>query len=356
MDRDELDAIIVADNADVLHRGFLRYVSDWRLWIGGGYFVLPRAAPGALIVSPGSHGHWAGAAARPYATVATGDAVAAVARAVGELGMEHPRLGLVGHRDAMPIAHHERLLRELPSAAIVDATALVQRAMLFKSPTEVARASASHTAVGRALDTIAETIRPGMTERRALAPGAAVLFEHGCLDGYIHLSHDDAPYLRPATERRITADDVLKVQIEASGENGYWVELAMVVSFRPPSASLALHFAATAAALERCAGLLRPGATVSELRAAVTASFTDAGLHPTPGDHGGYHGIGLNLVEPPTDRDGVGIEAGMLIMLSPNATVVDHAWGMFLPDSFFVNESGSQPLHDMEHRWRVCER
>lgn len=347
------DALIVPGNADLLSRGYLRYVSDWRMWMGNGYFLLPLEGLATLILGPGSQGHWAEAAAASHRVGLVGDKADEIARILLESGVDRQQVGVVGLGTEMPVGDFQRLERALPLLQIVDATEMMQEVMSVKSEYEIRQASDTHRHVAGALDHLAELLEPGKTEREVLAETLRFLAEGGCVDGIAHITHGELPYIRPPTDRVLTVDDILKVQLEFAGPAGYWVELASVYSFRKPPGYKLRHFDTTAEALRRAAAALTPGARGMDVAKVIEDTFLEANLTVTAGPRWGIHGIGLNLVEPPFTDSPAGIVENMVIMISPNATVAEHAWSVFLPDNFVVTGEGGRSLGNHTHAWRI---
>src|SRR5437588_12701075 len=52
-------ALVIAGLAEATLRGYVRYVSDWHLWGGSGYVVLPLDSEPVLILGSASQSFWA---------------------------------------------------------------------------------------------------------------------------------------------------------------------------------------------------------------------------------------------------------------------------------------------------------
>ena len=346
-------ALIVPGNDALLSRGYLRYVSDWRMWMGQGYCLLPLDDVPTLILGPGSQGYWAEVAALHHRLRLAGDKAAELVRLLMASGLDRGQVGVVGLREEVPVGDFNHLKTAMPNLRIVDATELVQEVMAVKSGYELEQASETYRHVAGALDHLAGVLAPGKTEREVLAETLHFLAERGCVDGVAHLSRGELPYIRPPSDRKLAVDDILKVQLEFAGPAGYWVELASVYSFRQPPEPKLRHFETTVEALRNAAAALKPGARGQDIAKAIEDTYVAANLTVTAGPGWGIHGIGLNLVEPPfTDSPDAMVE-NMVVMISPNATVGEHAWSVFLPDNFVVTEAGGRPLGDLAHTWKI---
>ena len=349
------DALIVPGTAGLLSRGYLRYVSDWRMWMGTGYFLLPPDGMPTLILGPGSEGYWADAGAIVHRVRLASDKAEELSRSLTALRLAQHQVGVVGLGVEVPVSDFSRLEAAMPNLRIVDATEIMQKSMAIKSSYEITQASETYGHVAGALDQLARLLEPGKTEREVLAETLRFLAERGCVDGIAHLSDGELPYIRSPSDRRLDVEDILKVQLEFAGPAGYWVELASVYSFRQPPERKLRHFETTVEALRRAATALKPGARGRDVAKVIEDTYLDAGLTVAAGPGWGLHGIGLNLVEPPFTDSHDGIVEDMIIMISPNATVSEHEWSVFLPDNFVVTKEGGRPLGNHTHTWRVLE-
>jgi len=55
----DLQAIIIVGNAEANQRGYIRYISDWRLWGGYGFAVMEIDEDPILFLGSGSQSYWA---------------------------------------------------------------------------------------------------------------------------------------------------------------------------------------------------------------------------------------------------------------------------------------------------------
>ncbi len=346
-------ALIVPGNDSLMSRGYLRYVSSWRMWMGQGYCLLPLDDVPTLILGPGSQGYWAGGGAVLQTVRLASDKAGELARILKASGLDRQQVGVAGLGEEMPVGDFHRLAHAMPNLRIVDATEIVQEVMAVKSSYELEQASETYRHVAAALDHLAGVLEPGKTEREVLAETVRFLAERGCVDGVAHLAHGELPFIRPPSDRKLVVNDILKVQLEFAGPAGYWVELASVYSFRQPPEQKLRHFETTVEALRHAAAALKPGARGQDIAKAIEDTYMAADLTVTAGPGWGIHGIGLNLVEPPFTDSPDAIVENMIVMISPNATVGEHAWSVFLPDNFVVTEAGGRPLGELAHTWRI---
>ena len=223
-----VQALIMAGNAESMQRGYIRYVSDWRLWGGKGFAVIPLAGDPTLVLGAGSQSYWSKIVGWIPDVRAASDTAAEVINAVKSLGLAQASLGLVGMNQVMTYGDVSMLQRELSQAHVMDATVAVDDVMAIKSDEELALAAETYRAVAQAHATLRAALAPGKSERAAMAQAVTTLAKLGCLDGIAHLTNGTRPYFRPPADRIISADDIIKVLLEFAGPSGYWIELAGV--------------------------------------------------------------------------------------------------------------------------------
>lgn len=350
-------ALILAGNAEATQRGYVRYVSDWRLWGGKGFAVLPLQGEPALVLGAGSQSHWSKLVGwiddvRPAQNMLT-----TVGEIVHALGLAQGEIGVVGMGQVMVYDDVLALQRALPNARLSDATTAVDSVMAIRSAEEIAMQAESYRCVAQAHARLEQAFRPRRSERAAMAEAVQVLAELGCLDGIAHLTTDIRPFFRPPTDRLISAEEIIKVSLEFAGPSGYWVELSAIYSFRDPPARQLRYYESCVKAIERVKAMLRPGARGGDVTRTVEASFAEDGWKVS--GHGIWDGhlIGLNVIRPPyglIDNRDV-FQENMVFNVHPGLLVDDDGMGMFVQDNLLVTPVGGQPLGEFEHRWRRIE-
>jgi len=241
------------------------------------------------------------------------------------LARDGARIGVMkGHETQlrMPLGDWERLLAALPGLVISDATTLVQRLRMVKSPGEIGKlrhicaiGSATFARVpqivdeGMPLDEVFRTFR-----REALAQGA-----------------DDAPYVVGAAEQGGYADvisppsnqplrsgDILMLDTGCTWD-GYFCDFDRNWAIgRANEASRRAHdtlWRATEAGIEAA----RPGATCRDLFLAMSSVIAE--MDGTGGDIGRLgHGLGMQLTEQPSHAafDRTVLKDGMALTLEPS--------------------------------------
>lgn len=349
-------ALLLPGIAEATQRGYVRYVSDWRLWGGRGFVYLPLEGEPVLVLGSGSQPNWARQVAQIADVRAAGDAVAEVCSLIQQLPAQS-KVGVPGLHHVLLHGDALRFQSTLTDYGLVDATDAVDAVMAIKSPAELDALRTTATAVGQALVVLRENFAPGRTERDVMATATHRLAELGCLDGIAHLSTETRPFFHPPTKRRITPDDVIKVSLEFSGPEGYWIEMSGVYSFQEPSERLQRYHATTVKALEAVGAMLRPGVTGGDVTRTIEQVIRDDGWEISGRGLWDGHLIGLNVIRPPYAvlEDTNQFAENMVLNVHPGILVGDDALGMFLQDNFIVTPTGGEQIIPFEHKWDVID-
>jgi Xaa-Pro aminopeptidase len=307
-----------------------------------------------LIVGAGSQAYWA----RTWSWL--GDVrrggLEAVIAALIELNLGRSRIGVVGFEHLMSASDHAALTAGLPEAELADVTEGLDRIRLVKSPEEVALMVETGQIVAQGIHRFREALAPGRTEREVVAEAHQAVRALGCLDGIAHVSTDEPPFIHPPTDRRFTADDIVKFSMEFAGPSGYWIELAGVFSFGQPPEHLGRRFETWQRAFAGAASRMRPGVTGGQLVAEVEEIFRRDGQPVSGRGIWDVHSIGLDVLEPPiviSREDPTILEEGMVLCLHPGLLVGPEGWGVYIQENFAVTPEGGRPLSGLKHEWNV---
>ena len=316
----EVDALLVTPGPD------LRYLV--------GYDAIPLERLTCLVVP---------ADGDPVIVVPGLEKPAAVARPVGELGLEILTWGetddpyalvasLVPDRGVLALDNHmwaEKVLglREaLPHATQTLAGRVLRELRIRKSPDEVEALRRAGAAIDRVHARVPEWLRAGRTEREVGRDIAdAILAEgHVTVDFVIVGSGPNgaSPH-HELSDRVIVQGEPVVVDIGGSMPDGYCSDETRTYSVGEPPADFAEYYAVLLAAQEAACALVRPGVSCEAVDAAARSVIEAAGY----GDyfvHRTGHGIGLETHEEPyivtgnTDE----LEPGMAFSIEP---------GIYLP-------------------------
>ena len=351
------EVLIFAGNAEATQRGYIRYLTNWRLWGGKGFAVLPLAAEPLMILGAGSQSHWAPQVGWIKQVQPSTNMLADLAAAIDKLGLAQGTIGVVGLNEVMLYGDVLALQQRLAGATLVDATHQVDAIMAVKSAEELAAAAATYHYIAEALAVFKAELAPGKTERAVMAQAVCLLAEYGCHDGIAHLTNGIQPFFRPPTDRLITIDDIFKVSLEFAGPDGYWIELSGIYSFKEPSPRLQRHFETTRKALARAGAALRPGNKGQAITAAVEATYAEDGWNVTGRAIWDGHAIGQVVIRPPygTRESTEEFQENMIINVHPGLLVDEDRLGYIMQDNFVVTPTGGRPVGTYQHEWQVVK-
>ena len=320
-----LDALFFTTEAEMRYfTGFrtLFWQSPTRPW----HLVIPSdGAPIAVIPEIG-----AAAMARTWiddirawpSPAATDDGVSLLADALAG----RSRIGMPMGRETqlrMPLLDFNDLRRRLPSAEIVDATALMQGLRMVKSPAEIACLARIAAIASAAFAEAPRLFHAGQALEAAFRAFRIELLRQGAEDvpylvgGASPDGHDDI--ISPADASPLRPGAVLMLDTGASLQ-GYFSDFDR--NFAIVKAGDAVRHAHQTLwqATEAGLAVARPGATAADLHRAMATVI---------GENGGGvgrmgHGLGMQLTEPPSliDFDTTPLLPGMVITLEPSMTVV----------------------------------
>lgn len=352
---EQLDALVLAANDYRGHKGALRWVGDVNLSHRYGYAI---AAPGGeprlllpvnLAMSP--LGGWQ--IEVDYARH-MGDGLTAALRALGA----PRRIGVVGLGQVMKVEDYLAISAAFPDAEILDVSMAFERARSVKTLEEIAGVREATEIAEACFTRLLEVACAGVSERaigaemasRALALGGddllfLTMYGARAADGTVR-GHFGQP-----RARELTAGDILIFSFELTGQLGYWMEFARMVSIGAPSELQQRMNASVIAGMEAGAAAMQVGSAPADVQRAIATAVAAHGARPA---YWSGHGIGQDVIEEPwvgldvvEDRDEVRaltLESAMVLSLHPY--VIDdgeHAVG-YMADTFVVGEQGAKAL------------
>lgn len=322
-----LDAVLLTTEADVrYYTGFLTqfWESPTRPW----FVLLPAdGKPVAVIPEIGA----AGMAAtwvediRTWPAPSPGDdGVSLLAAAIDEMPVRHGRLGVaLGHEThvRMPQADFRRLVDGLRGREIADATDLLRRVRFVKSPAEIAKIAFACALTSDAFDALPGRAAVGDTEREICRRMRIDLLERGA-DATPYMISGSGPdgydsIIMGPTDRALRDGDVLIIDTGTTYD-GYFCDFDRNFAFGRASDVARRAYATVYAATDAGLAAARPGATTSDVWAAMWAVMEAGGaLGNSVGRLG--HGLGSQLTEWPSNTadDGTVLEPGCVITLEP---------------------------------------
>jgi Xaa-Pro aminopeptidase len=345
-----VDALVVCSRGDEFVRGRIQYLSDIFQWAGWGFLVLPADGDASYVGDPLwgiSRAEAAGWIPDLRLTQTPGEEVAAI---LADHGLSNARVGLVGIGDAGSALHVRALEKAAPGATFTDATDLFDDVRAIKSSEEIANLRQTSAILRRVFAALAAELRPGVTERDALAEAHRLCRQFGCLDGIALMGRPPFRFFGAGSEAAIAADDVVVIDLEWGGPSGYWLELRQCFTFGEPSDEVRRFWNVRRAVFDGCVAAIRPGASSDDILAARDAAAIEQGVAPAGGLRYAAHGIGVDSLEPPwvpgKERE---LRTGMVVSLHPDVTLDDEALrarvgGVSLADNVLVTADGAELL------------
>lgn len=272
---------------------------------------------------------------------------------LAELGLAGSQLGVEYDAYGLTAANGRRLDAELEGfASLTDASDLVTRLRLVKSPAEIAYVRKAAELADRAWNEAASLARPGVFEGDILAAMHGAIFRGGGDDPaneFIIGSGPGALMCRYYTGRRVLeGEDNLTLEFAGTYRHYHSCLFRTVRIGKPPQRQLDLYRASQEALLA-CEATLKPGRTVGEVFEAHARTLDAAGLREHRLNACGYS---LGTTFAPNWMDWPMIYAGNPVVIAPGMVYFLH---MILFDSdagipacvgrtSLVTASGAEPL------------
>ena len=221
----------------------------------------------------------------------------------------------------MPLADYQQLIAGLAAFEVVDASALLHEIRYVKSPAEIEKIAHVCDLTSDAFEALPQAMASGESERRICHRFRVDLLRRGA---------DNSPYLIAGsgpggydsiimgpTDRVLDAGDVLIIDTGTTFD-GYFCDFDRNFAFGHADDALRRAYDTVYAATDAGFAAARPGATTSDVWAAMWRILDDGGaLGNTVGRMG--HGLGMQLTEWPsnTPDDRTPLEPGVVLTLEP---------------------------------------
>jgi Xaa-Pro aminopeptidase len=236
-----------------------------------------------------------------------------------ELGSEQ-RLGL-------PYQDFVALQKALPRAAFADASDLLWRLRVIKSPAEVVALKEAGRIAAQAFDHAFSSARAGMTEKAFATLLAETIVRAGAEVGFIIATSGPGNYDRVAgmaTDRALQRGDMIWVDLGVVF-NGYWSDHCRAAVVGPPSDAQQRNWDQIVQVTRKGVETVRAGVPVTAVVEACNAEAKRLGLEFTFAAGRMGHGMGLMSTEPPhvAAYDSTVLEPGMVVSVEPG-WVLEH--------------------------------
>ncbi len=356
MRRRELGVVIGhSDQGDLV--GYQRYLSSYRSFFGDVASLVFADGQGALVVSnPAVVGYakslsWmsdvtVGALSKAWLVGDTVEAPVAAASSIGdELGqrLRHRGITRVGLADGerFPCGWRDAIAAALPGCTFVDVRDDIDRLRLVKSAEEIDCIRTSCEISDRVWDRMPQIVRPGRRECEVMAEFEGMIRAEGAEETY-NMCFPLPMFVHPVesspSARVIQAGDALTVEISPRWR-GYFGQQTGLVSLGKLNSEMRDAYAAIDRARDAGLRVMRPGADLIDVTAAVGVQFKADGYELASPLIG--HFVGLELEEPRAGAKPQKLEAGMVFIFHPFAT----GWpALMRADTFLITDQGVERM------------
>lgn len=359
-----LDAVVVT--APPNWRYFAGFATQfWESPTRPWFLVLPRdGEPVAVIPTIGEPGiarTWVKDIRTWPAPQPEDDGVSLVAEVLADCPRRFGRVGWEMGRESvirMPIADFDRIRSACSGIEFANASPLIWRLRMVKSPAEIAKIERACRIGSEAYAALPGQLSAGMNEHDIARTFRVELTRQGAdaipfMAVTAGASGYDQIIVGP-NDRDVAAGDVLFIDLGATFD-GYFCDFDRNFACGDVDDETKKTQDIVWRATEAGIAAARPGATPADLAAAMVSVMADAGA--TGGNVGRLgHGLGLQLTEPPSNMagDGTVLEPGMVMTIEPG---MDYGDGKMLvhEENVVITEDGCRLLTTRAPRemWRV---
>ncbi len=278
------------------------------------------------------------------------DGIGLLTELLSPLSARNERLGIMkGHETQlrMPLGDWERLQRALPGLSIYDATRMIQKLRMVKSPVEIKKLQHICNIGSQAFAQVPEFVSAGMPLEEVFREFRRTA---------ISLGADDAPYLvgaaapggyadviSPPSRQPLQNGDILMMDTGCSWD-GYYCDFDRNWAIGEPDNTAQYAYdvlwRATQAGIEAAI----PGNTCAQLHKVMTTVLSE--LDNSGGNIGRLgHGLGMQLTEQPSHApfDNTVLEENMVLTIEPSLNYGDGLM-MVHEEDIVVTSNGAQVL------------
>ena len=287
---------------------------------------------------------------------------ARLGRLMCDRGLARGRVGVERGHYAMTVRQFDAFGRELPEAALVEASPILDRVKVVKSAEEIAvmRRTAALTTAG----TLAgiEAAREGATDNDVAAAVYQTVISQGgeyfSLQPIVTSGRRSGIPHSTFRRNRLEKGDNVFIEVSASHER-YSAPTLRTVALGEPDADVQRAFDGCQASVETLSENLRAGASSRD--AATAAGRALRAIEPDLVWHG-YYGYSVGLGFPPmccdceggdiTEETDYELRAGMVFHCSTSLRKIG-AFGVTLGDTVLVTETGCEALTTVPRRLTI---
>jgi len=328
-----IDALVLTAEANLNYFTGHRHFAPWTTFTRPELCLLPASGDPTLIV----HAFLEADArrdsgltdVRPYMPL-TGTPVDLIREVIEARGLQAGRWGAelgAEQRLGLPYQDFVALQKALPRAAFADASDLLWRLRIIKSPAEIDALREAGRIAAQAFDHAFASARAGMTEKAFAGLLAEGILRAGGEVGFIIATSGPGNYDRVsgmATDRVLQRGDMIWVDLGVVF-NGYWSDHCRAAVVGPPSEVQQRNWDQVVQVTRKGVETVRPGVPVKAVVDACSAEARRLGLEFTFAAGRMGHGMGLMSTEPPhvAAYDPTILEPGMILTVEPG-WVLEH--------------------------------
>ena len=344
MSSDGLDALIVINSAQINEKGFVKYLTNYRSILYNLVAIFPLNGEARLLVPSPVQQYWAGLLGWiPRVEDQVPSLEESLSKNIKEMGLSKAKIGLISTK-IMPAQTYLALTKNFPGASMVDGTSVIEDVRMVKSEGEQALARTTAGLADLSFRTLAEILRPGVTERDIIAEVDRRLMSKGAEDIF-HLFSSRPGNLFPyvPSDRTIEKGDVVILNTELSGPGGYWIQMVRTSFVGKPKANVERMYDILIEITSTLPAQLRPGERAADVADWVRNKIINAGFEI--GVNFG-HGLGLDVVERPLVhvKDETTLKSGMVVTVHPQLVSKDKGATVWLGDTYLVTEGDAEVL------------
>jgi Xaa-Pro dipeptidase len=340
MRREGLEALVIYGTS--WQEAYLRYVSDFGIQEGDGIAILTADGRCRLFVENVAEAERAGGETNGIET----RFARKLAQAVGNelASISNQRLA-AAPRALLPawLTARDRSFR------LEDGTALLDRLLMEKLPSEIAVMRRATALADAGYEFFRHAARPGRKQYEVVADVEAFFRQKGSPDNFMIIGSGNADVrgMAPPSERVLKPGDLVTTELTPAIE-GYLAQICRTLVLGPAAPVQRQAFAIWHEAMEAGIAAVKPGVTAADVARAENDVFRHHGL-------GEYttskytrvrgHGLGLSTDVKPSLLEDVDIvlRPGMTVIVHPN-TYHPQAGYMVLGDVVVVTETGCERL------------
>lgn len=352
MRENRLDALLLTAEANLNYFTGHRHFAPWTTFTRPEIFLLPASGEPILIVhafleADARRDSWV-TDVRSYMPL-TGTPVGLIQEIITGRGLRAGRWGAeLGSEQRLGLSYQDfvALRQALPQATFTDASELLWRLRVIKSPAEIEAMKQSGRIAAAAFDHAFASARAGISEKDFAGLLAEAIVRAGAEVGFIICTSGAGNYDRVAgmaTDRTLERGDMVWIDLGVVF-NGYWTDHCRAAVVGPPSEAQSRNWEQIIQVTRRGVETVRAGVPVRAIVDACNDEAKRLGLAFTFAAGRMGHGMGLMSTEPPhvAAYDATVLESGMVVTVEPG-WVLEH--GTYISEeNVVVTPTGCEQL------------